>query len=359
MSRSLETGRLVPDPAPLALRDEQVKSLDRLERASIVSALDISRSELLDLFQVAASLQTNVLRAGAALTGKILLTVFFEPSTRTRLSFESAAHRLGGSVVSVPDAHFTGVHKGESLADTGVMFSSYADVVVLRHSSERSVEEIRAGLDVPLINGGNGCDEHPTQAMADWYALLKWRNELGAANPRPDRRISLAMLGTPRLMRSMRSFLLLGTACFPHAVGDLTIVSDALEPLDAGLVAAIERAGWPYRCTPLFAEHVSDFDVIYQNALVPVGQRYEVVGSTVRVDRTTPMKPDTVILHPLARHDELSPSLDDTPHNLYFDQANGAVFVRQALLLALTGRLRGVLRGASRLEDAPDTRKAG
>jgi aspartate carbamoyltransferase catalytic subunit len=322
--------------------------LDRLEGRSILSALDVSRAELLDLFRIAAQLQLGRVRAGDALGGKIVLTAFFEPSTRTRLSFESAALRLGASVMSIPDARFTSVHKGESLADTGVMFNAYADVVVLRHTDERAVDKIRSiAMTIPLINGGNGRDEHPTQAIGDWYALLKWRNELGADNPPPSRRISLCILGVPRIMRSIRSFLLMAITHFPGALHDITVVAEEADPLGPELELAIRRAGVPHLCTRQFDDNAARFDVIYHNSLTLVGQEYHVSGASYRLTRNTPLKPDAVIMHPLARQAELGTDLDETPHNLYFDQAEGAVFVRQALLLAVLGRLQAAGRSES------------
>lgn len=335
------SGRRITDPLPLVGGD--VTALDRLVGASVISILDLRREELLGLFSVAARLQAGVVRPQAPLAGKILLTAFFEPSTRTRLSFESATHRLGGAVMSIPDARLTSIHKGESLADTGFMLGTYADIVVLRHTSESSVDDIRAaGMETPLVNGGNGCDEHPTQAMADWYTLLKWRNELGDENPREDRRISLCVLGTPRRMRSMRSFLLAATTHFPRAVRDILIVSDDPEPLDDDLTKRLTHAGIGHRCASGSQADLADlagFDVIYQNSLTLVDQEYQMLGSKIRLDANTPLRPDAVVMHPLARQDELSTDLDDTPHNLYFEQVGGAVFVRQALLLAITDRL--------------------
>ncbi|GAA2682991.1 MULTISPECIES: aspartate carbamoyltransferase [Actinosynnema] len=334
-------GRRVTDPRPLATGVPP--ALGGLAGRSVVSVSDVGRDELLGLFSVAAGLQSGTLVAPSALAGKVVLTAFFEPSTRTRLSFESAAHRLGASVISIPDARFTSVHKGESLADTGMMLDSYADVVVLRHTDEGSVDRIRAaGAAVPLVNGGNGCGEHPTQAMADWYALLKWRPELAA--PARGGGISLCVLGTPSRMRSMRSFLLMAATRFPGAVGELAVISDDPDPLDGRLTSALARAGVEVRCDVDFEARAPEFDVVYQNSLTLVDQEYQVLGSKIRLDASTPLKRDAVVLHPLARQDELSTDLDDTPHNLYFDQAAGAVFVRQALLLAVTGRL-GALTG--------------
>ncbi len=329
--------RLITDPTTLV--DGRRPDLDRLAGSSVISVHDFRRQELLDLFSLAARIQTGLLRPTTALAGKILVTAFFEPSTRTRLSFESAAHRLGASVMSIPDARYTSVHKGESLADTGVMLGTYADIVVLRHTAESSVDDIRAaGMAAPLVNGGNGCDEHPTQAMADWYALLKWRPELRDDEPPAGRRIALCVLGTPSRMRAVRSFLLATAAHFPRAVREIVVVSEDAEPLDADLAKVLTDAGIGNRCAAAPDVDLAEFDVIYQNSLTLVQQEYHVYGSRIRLEASSPLRPGAVVMHPLARQDELSTDLDDTPHNLYFDQAAGAVFVRQALLLAITGR---------------------
>jgi aspartate carbamoyltransferase catalytic subunit len=220
-----------------------------------------------------------------------------------------------------------------------MMFDSYADIVVLRHSLDSAVNDIRsAGMTTALINGGNGCVEHPTQALADWYALSKWRphllsSELGAGD-----RLSLCLLGTPRYMRSMRSFLLMAVTHFPSVVREITVVSDEPEPLDSELAAALRGHEVVFLRNAEFDSCATEFDVIYQNSLCLVENEYRVLGSAVRLDAATQLKPDAVVMHPLARLDELATDIDNSPHNLYFDQAAGAVFVRQALLLAMTGR---------------------
>ncbi|MGP3970782.1 aspartate/ornithine carbamoyltransferase family protein [Streptomyces sp. 6N223] len=301
---------------------------------------ELTRAQLVALFALASDLEAGRRRPARALQGIVVLTAFFEPSTRTRLSFESAAHRLGAAVISMPDGRVSSVHKGESLADTGVMLNSYADIVVLRHPADTSLDEIRATrLNIPLINGGNGCGEHPTQAMADWYALLKRRTELRRTDLPPEQRISLGVIGTPRRMRALRSFLLMGALHFPHVLRDVTVVSEDPRPLDAELEAALRGASLPAVCTPELQRHVSRFDVVYQNSLTLVGNEYEVFDAAFRIDGDTPLKPGALVMHPLARLDELGTDLDHTSHNLYFDQAEGAVFVRQALLLAVAGRL--------------------
>ncbi|MFF0452876.1 aspartate carbamoyltransferase [Nocardia africana] len=327
--------------------DEASQVLHRLAGRSVVSILDLTREELLALFATASRLRNAGPRPLRLLAGTIVLTAFFEPSTRTRLSFESAAHRLGGAVLSVADMRTTSLEKGESLSDTVVMFESYADVIVLRHPDVQALHDIRAkGISIPVINGGNGIDEHPTQAMADWYALVNWRPALAGECPGATDRISLCVVGTPRRMRSLRSFLLAAAVHFPAALRAVTVVSDEPEPLDADLVALLDKQRIAYRCTDDFDTVAGEADVIYQNALAPADGRYQPYGPPVRIDAQTPLKPSAVVMHPLARRTELGTDLDATAHNLYFRQAAGAVPVRQALLLAVTGRLSSELGSA-------------
>lgn len=341
---SKAVGRRVTDPVPLAKNVSG--ELDGLSNRTVISALDLTRNELLSLFSVAARLQTGE-SASDALRGKVVLTAFFEPSTRTRLSFESAAHRLGASVISIADAGHTSVDKGESFADTGIMFDAYADIVVLRHFADSVVDDIRsAGMTTPLINAGNGAKEHPTQAIADWYALSKWRPQLAGLGHATvdDERLSVGILGAPRRMRALRSFLLMAAEHFAAGIGDITIVSDDPQPLDDEVAELLDRHSLDYRCTTEFEAIATEFDVIYQNSLGLDGQQYRELEPKYRIDSTTPLKADAVVMHPLARQAELGTDLDDTPHNLYFDQAVGAVFVRQALLLAIGGRLDALNR---------------
>lgn len=331
-------GRRVTDPKPLV--KDLSGDLEQLSGRTVVSSLDMSKNELTDLFSVAARLQGGE-SAPDALHGKVVLTAFFEPSTRTRLSFESAAHRLGASVVSIPDAKVTSLEKGETLADTGVMFDAYADLVVLRHFVDTVVDDIRSGgMQTPIINGGNGTKEHPTQALADWYALSKWRPQLvNSERCTNGDGLSMGIVGAPRRMRSNRSFLLMGAKHFASTIRDVTIVADDPDPIDPELESVLDDEGIEYRSATEFDSIAPEFDVIYQNSLALDGDQYRELGAQYRIDSGTSLKPDAVVMHPLARHAELGTDLDDTPHNLYFDQAAGAVFVRQALLLAVSGRL--------------------
>ncbi|MEX2495538.1 MAG: hypothetical protein WD448_05575, partial [Woeseia sp.] len=267
------------------------------------------------------------------LTGNILISAFYVPSTRTRLSFESAWHRLGGDIMSITDSASTGIAKGESLKDIGEMLNSYGDLVVLRESNENSVYEMAQSLRIPIISGGNGTDEHPTQALADIYALLKWRPAI-CNRPYKDVPIRFGIIGVPARMRTVRSLLLLLTN-FTAALEEVVVISDEKEPFAEGQLEELLEKGLKIRVTEEFEKELPKLDVVYQNAILWTGDDYEELGVKFRLDAASPLKNSAIVLHPLARGPELSAELDDTVHNWYFAQARGAVFIRMALLATI------------------------
>jgi len=334
-----ESDSLQPEPGRLAARRRFSTSLlAGLEDESILSVRQFSRQMVIELCRLAASLESIEIAPFHPLDGKILITAFFEASTRTRTSFESAALRLDCKVISIPEGQITGAAKGESLSDIGEMFNAYGDVVVMRHTETSAPEQMLHNLRVPLINAGNGTGEHPTQALADWYALLKWRPDLADPEVPAERRLHFGILGTPGSMRSVKSFLLMSLLLRP-AIAKVTVISEMADPFGADLADDIKNAGIDYEVTNDLRANLRSLDVIYMNSIAFLGDSYKTLDSRFKLDENSDLKPDAVILHPLARLDELSPTLDDTHHNLYFSQAHGAVFVRQALLLSVLGRL--------------------
>jgi aspartate carbamoyltransferase catalytic subunit len=309
---------------------EDLKPLLALVKRPVVSARQFNRDQLLQLSRLAARFETQPQLITRPLTGKILISAFYEPSTRTRLSFESAWHRLGGDIMSITDATSTGIAKGESYADVAEMLNSYGDLIVLRDANRQSVYEMLEVLRVPIINGGNGCDEHPTQALADVYALLKWKPQT-LIDPSRKGSLRFGIIGIPARMRTVRSLLLL-LRHFAHAFSEVVIITDRPEPFEPGQREELEAAGLAIRVTDRFESELPSLDVIYQNAILWLGENYETVGEKFRLDAGSKLKQGAIVLHPLARGPELSTELDQTPHNWYFAQAHGAVFVRMALL---------------------------
>jgi len=329
-----------PDPAAL-LRHSPKLRLDVLERLhdnSVLSAAQFDRDLLCELAKLAAYLQLKQFPVMHALEDKIMAAAFFEPSTRTRLSFESAMLHLGGKTISVADAKTTGVAKGESMRDIGQMFNSYADIVAVRHTEQSAVSELCEYLRIPLLNGGNGSDEHPTQALADWYALLKWRPEIAFGEIPEKFRLNVGIIGTPGNMRTVKSFLMLALL-FEKNISHITIFSEMADPLGEEMRELTNASPIGIDFSQNLKQSLEYLDVIYMNAIAYLGDGYRFYGDAFTLDRASPLKPDTVILHPLARGEELSVELDDTVHNLYFNQADGAVWIRQALLLSIFGRV--------------------
>ena len=314
--------------------------LSALTGRSVLKAAEFDRGTVIELCKFACLLEISEIASHHPLDGKTVITAFFEASTRTRLSFESAALRLDGKVLSVPDGRVTGIAKGESLADIGEMFNTYGDLVIMRHTETEAIDEIQQNLQIPLVNAGNGSGEHPTQALLDWYSLLKWRPDFSVESPAKEK-IHLGIIGTPGNMRAVKSFLYMALL-FSSSIQHLSIISEMADPLGEGLTEALKRSGIPLAITNDVEEVVSDLDVIYMNSIALLGDSYKALDSRYKLNADSPLKPGAVIMHPLARRGELDTTLDVTPHNLYFAQAAGAVFIRQALLISVLGRLNRI-----------------
>jgi aspartate carbamoyltransferase catalytic subunit len=333
-----------PDPKRVLQAEPRLRLevLDQLRDSSILSAAQFDRDLLGELCKLAAHLQLKKFPVMQALEDKIMAAAFFEPSTRTRLSFESAMLHLGGKTISVADAKTTGVAKGESLRDIGQMFNSYADIVAVRHTEQAAISELTEYLRIPLINGGNGSDEHPTQALADWYALLKWRPEIAFGSIPEEFRLNIGIIGTPGNMRTVKSFLTLALL-FHENINHITIFSEMADPLGDDLRGLCDHSPIGINFSRDLQGSLEYLDVIYMNAIAFLGDSYRFYSEDFQLGPESKLKDDTVILHPLARGEELSIDLDQTQHNLYFNQADGAVWIRQALLLAMFDRVRHTL----------------
>ncbi|MGM0480513.1 MAG: aspartate/ornithine carbamoyltransferase family protein [Pseudomonadota bacterium] len=316
----------------------------KLASQHVVSSDQFSANTMLQLFRLAAKYEANPSRFSTSLQGKILISAFYEPSTRTRLSFESAWHRLGGDIMSITDRSTTGIAKGECLSDVAEMFNNYGDCVVLRDNNDTSLEEMIDTLRIPIINAGNGCDEHPTQALADLYALFKWRPQL-ATDQAKSAAVSIGIIGIPNKMRTVRSFIK-SLCTFPDAVKELVIIHD--DSVDDSLFGAeqreqIEQAGISIRTATDLDASLPDLDVVYINAISWEGETFSSYGKSFSLSAASPLKHDAIVLHPLARGPELDTDLDHTPHNWYFSQARGAVFLRMALLTCMVQRAERVI----------------
>ncbi len=328
--------------ALLSFIEEEAKPLVELASMPVLSVRQLTRAQMLQLCWFAAHYEVSSVMYSLPLKGKILINAFYEPSTRTRLSFESAWHRLGGDVMSITDAATTGIAKGESLQDVAEMFNHYGDVVVLRDTHENAIYDMLPSLRVPIINAGNGIDEHPTQALTDLYALFKWRPELTQDEVAEKDKIRIGIIGVPNRMRTVRS-LLLTLSVFANAIHEVVIISDQQNLFDPDQREELEEAGLKVRCTQSLNAELPELDVVYINSIAWVGDSFEKLGEDLRLNAKSPLKKGAIIMHPLARGAELDTSLDDTEHNWYFAQARGAVFIRMALLTSVVQRVPQVI----------------
>ena len=221
---------------PLALQEtipEDLVPLLELAHRPVISARQFSREQLIQICRLASQYETQPGRNRRPLTGKILISAFYEPSTRTRLSFESAWHRLGGDIMSITDAATTGIAKGESLYDVAEMLNHYGDLVVLRDSNGQAVYEMLDALRIPIVNAGNGVDEHPTQALADMYAIFKWRPQLLDPEVCAKAPIRIGVIGVPGRMRTVRS-LLLFLRLIAKGIKEVVLITDDEQPFSEG-----------------------------------------------------------------------------------------------------------------------------
>ena len=301
---------------------------------SIVSILDFKRSELEELFQEARIMEEQLSKGKVEkiLSDRIVAMAFFEPSTRTRLSFETAAKRLGASVIGFTGEEAISVAKGENLADTIRMLSSYADLIVLRHRYEGAALYASKVSSVPVINGGDGRQHHPTQAMLDLYTVAR---ELGRIDG-----LVYGVLGDLRYGRAAASFILGLTRFNPRKV---YLISPPNLGLRREVRMLVEEQGLPVEEASL-EEVVGELDVLYvtrvQKERFPDPEEYERVKGAYRI---TPSilegaKESMIIMHPLPRVDEIDHRVDSTRHARYFKQAAYGIPVRMAILkLVLAG----------------------
>jgi len=263
------------------------------------------------------------------LRGKMLATLFFEPSTRTRLSFEAAMHKLGGSAIGFAEAEIASVRKGENLADTVRVVENYADVIAVRHPLEGAARLAAEFAQVPIINAGSGGEEHPTQALLDLYTVWK---ELGKIDG-----LNIALVGDLRFGRTVHS---LAYALSLYDV-KLHLVSPELLRMRREVLDTIgERIKVTEKTT---LEDLSKVDVLYvtriQKERFPDAAEYAKVKGSYKIDLNLlrDAKKDMIILHPLPRVDEISPEVDATPHARYFQQVWNGIVTRMALLALILG----------------------
>jgi len=296
----------------------------------IISIKDFNRKEIDYILKTAEAIEPLAKSGSDMLHGKMLATLFFEPSTRTRLSFEAAMHKLGGSAIGFAKPEIASVKKGENLADTIRVVENYADVIALRHPLEGAARLAAEFAQIPIINAGSGAEEHPTQALLDLYTILKEKNQID--------RLNIALVGDLRYGRTVHS---LAYALSLYDV-KLHLISPELlrmrrEVLDAikKKIEVVEKTG--------MEEALPEIDVLYMTRIqkerfADMAEYAKVKGAyKIDCDVLENVKKDLVIMHPLPRVDEIADEVDATPHARYFQQVWNGIVVRMALLALILG----------------------
>jgi aspartate carbamoyltransferase catalytic subunit len=304
----------------------------QFEGRDIISLKDFSRREIDYLMEMAQAMEPMTKTGSNLLQGRILATLFFEPSTRTRLSFESAMHRLGGSAIGFAEPDITSVKKGENLADTMRVVENYADVIVIRHPLEGAARLAAEFASVPVINGGSGAEEHPTQALLDLYTILKEKGTIDNLN--------IVLVGDLRYGRTVHS---LAYALSLYKV-KLFFVSPEMLRMRREVLGVIKEKTNVIERNSL-DDVIPDADVLYvtriQKERFPDAAEYaKMKGSyIINLELLRTAKEDMVILHPLPRVDEITPDVDATSHARYFQQVKNGIVMRMALLALILGKM--------------------
>lgn len=297
------------------------------ELRNLISIQDLDRGQIDHILDVAAQMESVAVKRSKDLDSKIMATLFFEPSTRTRLSFESAMLRLGGSVLGFAEAGVSSAGaKGETLADTIRTVERYADVIVMRHPLDGSARVAAEFSSIPVINAGSGAEEHPTQALLDLYSIKKMKGKIDG--------LTISLCGDLKYGRTVHS-LGMGLSHYNVTIKLAAPPSLRMKPT---VVEEMKSAGVEVIQVDDVREAVQDVDVVYmtriQKERFPDEREYDEVKGQFKIgiEEADLLREDAIILHPLPRVDELSADIDAMPQAKYFDQVYNGVILRMAIL---------------------------
>ena len=297
---------------------------------SFVTIADLSKEKIMSLLESAARFEANPNRK--TLDGKVIATLFFEPSTRTRLSFETAVNRLGGRVIGFSDAATSSSSKGESLKDTIMMVGNYADLIVMRHHLEGAARYASEVSPVPIINAGDGANQHPSQTMLDLYSIYKTQGTLENLN--------IYLVGDLKYGRTVHSLLMAMRHFNPlfHFIApkELAMPNEYKLYCKEHGIRYVEH-------TDFTEETIADADILYMTRVQR--ERFTDLMEYERVKDVYILKADMLkgtrdnlrILHPLPRVNEIATDVDDSPKAYYFQQAKNGLYVREALICYCLG----------------------
>jgi aspartate carbamoyltransferase catalytic subunit len=301
-----------------------------MQKRDLISITDFSKAEYLQIMEMAKGFEEDPNQN--LLKGKVVATLFFEPSTRTRLSFETAINRLGGKIIGFTDSLSSSVTKGETLHDTIRMVSNYADLIVMRHPLEGSARYASQISKVPIINAGDGANQHPTQTLLDMYSIIKTQGRLD--------NINIFMVGDLKYGRTVHS-LLMALSVFDNPIFNFIAPPELAMPDE--YKRFLTSKGIRYFEHREFTGIISEADIIYMTRVQkerftdPI--EYEKVKNVyiLRNKMLENTKPTLKILHPLPRVNEINPDVDSNPKAYYFTQAENGVYTRQAIISHIMG----------------------
>ncbi len=296
---------------------------------SLISIQDFSKEEILHILEQAAVYEKK--KSCNLLEGKVVGSLFFEPSTRTRLSFETAVKRLGARVIGFSDTANTSLSKGETLKDTIKMVSNYVDLIVMRHPLEGSSRYASEVASVPVVNAGDGANQHPSQTLLDLYSIQQTQGRLDG--------LTINMVGDLKYGRTTHSLLQAMSLFSPKFV--FTAPEELKMPQE--YKTFLDLSGIEYTETSSFEEHLNDCDILYMTRVQqerfsdPI--EYERVKDVYRLTASMlgHVRPNMKILHPLPRVGEIAQDVDETPYAYYFKQAENGLYVRMAIITYLLG----------------------
>jgi len=302
----------------------------QFQNRDVISIQDFTKEEINHILKTSQTMESLTKTGTNTLKGKILATLFFEPSTRTRLSFEAAMQKLGGTTIGFSETETASTKKGENLVDTIRTVENYADAIALRHRLEGAAKVAAEYSKVPIINSGTGSQEHPTQALIDLYTIQKEKSQID--------KLKIALIGDLRYGRTVHS---LAHALTNYNV-ELYLVSPETLKMQKDILREIKNKIQVTETSNL-EETINQIDVLYvtrvQRERFPDPAEYAKLKGAYRIDLKTlkNAKKDMIILHPLPRVDEIAPEVDNSTHARYFQQVGNGLVVRMAILSLVLG----------------------
>ncbi len=298
-----------------------------MKNRNLVSIVDYSKEEIMEILEAAIEFEKNPDQR--ILQGKVVASLFFEPSTRTRLSFETAVNRLGGRIIGFSDSATSSATKGETLHDTIQMVSSYADAIIMRHHLEGAARYASEVSTVPVINAGDGSNQHPSQTLLDLYSILKTQGTL--------ENLHVCMVGDLKYGRTIHSLLM----AMSHFNPTFTFIAPEELRMPEEYKSFCRKMGIPFTEVYELDANFDDADILYMTRVQK--ERFQDLLEYERVKNVYTLnnamlsnsKENLKILHPLPRVNEIDQDVDDNPKAYYFQQAANGLFVREAIVSKL------------------------